>query len=275
MIRRVIATLLSVSHRFFRTAAPPAPPSPQTETRADHHAFRAAPNPDIPMPLPISPPVIPTKDTEEKTLPEKSEEQRKQNRSLRMRNPSSSDSADKSKAARRRQMQEMAKTIEKLKWENAYLRKENAELTALRQKTADETTDAKHGNTTYDDLLAAYDLPTTTVISRGGWTKKMQMLYSQERDAFCDCFQDKYTEEERGRFAEAIRRFAQEGPHRLRNSLKTKILRRELPGTPRDANYSRASHELRFTWKQIGDILWMFCVYRHTSGHAKALDSIK
>ena len=139
---------------------------------------------------------------------------------------------------------------------------------------AGEITDVQNG-TAYDQLLAAYDLPRKTTISKGGWTKEMQIIYSQERDAFCDRFQKKYIEEERNKFAKAILLLAQQGVQRSRGSLKPKIFRRELPGTPRDAHYCRASYELRFTYKQIGNEMWVFNVYTHTSGPAHALNTIK
>ncbi len=265
MASRIFSLLRFRSKKLFRAIT--------AERRANDDDSHQTSDADA-APLPRSiPPIAPAKITETKVFPEKTVKPKTHNRSPHTGNPLP--------PPEHKRIRDMERQIDKLRRENAYLHKKIAELTAEKRATGtDEIADrdVRHpeNDTAYDRLLAAYDLPRKTVVSRGGWTKEMSIAYSQERDAFCDAFQKKYTEEERGRFAETIRRFAQEGPHRLRNSLKTKILRRDdLPGTPRDANYSRATHELRFTWKQIGDVLWIFCVYKHTSGPANALHTIK
>ncbi len=274
-MRHVFVVRLSEFWRLVRGAATPAPLPPRTEKPNNSDALHRAPIPDLPA---ISQPIPPralAKNAAGGTIPKKSENAQVQNRSPRIESPPPSDSVNKSKAARRRQMQKMTEMIEKLQRENVYLRKQlaaNKEVGGA--KRADEIVGAEH-STAYDQLLAAYGLPEKTTASKGGWTKELKIVYAQERDAFCDAFQEKYTEEERNRFAKAIRLFAQEGPQRMHNSLETKRPRRELPGISRGANYSRASDNLRFTWKQIGDDVCMLGVFKHTSGHAHTLKSVK
>lgn len=226
-----------------------------------------APNSIPAMPPPQEIPLTaPAKAPATKGLSEKPEKSMKAHaRSSRINSPSPFE---------RKLMEEMERRVDKLQRENTYLRKLLAAAKAETRAGVNEIANSLTG-AVYDQLLAAYGLPIKTMISAGGWKKEIPLMYSQERDAFCDCLREKYTEEEWGRIANAIRFLAKEGPQRSRNSLKTKILRRELLGTPRDAHYSRASHNLRFTWKQIGDALWIFGAYKHSSGHANALQSIK
>lgn len=266
MIRRIVSLLSFRSKQSTRAVTTPTPPNPKTGNHANGGGLHPTPNADLAALPQSAPPITPAENIKKEPPPKKVERSKTDHRSPHASSPSPSE---------HKRIRDLEKQMDKLRRENAYLRQLLAAAKTEKRAQTDESDDAENG-TAYDRLLAAYDLPRKTAVSKGGWVKELQIIYSQERDAFCDSFQKKYTEKERGRFAKAIRLFAQEGPQRMHNSLETKILRREITGTPRDANYSRASHEHRFTWKQIGDeILMIFNAYKHTSGHAHTLNSVK
>ncbi|MEK7541485.1 MAG: hypothetical protein AAB533_01410 [Patescibacteria group bacterium] len=182
--------------------------------------------------------------------------------------------------SQQRQREEHDKqTIADLQRENAYLKRRLEEW--LRhgevaiKGVADMQNRGKHIE--YMLLLTAHNLPETTIASPGGWQKELPIVYSRERDAFCDRLQsDAYSKGEKEQIAKGARFLARFGARHP--SLHTETFRRELPGTPRgigDFSYSRASHDLRFTWKQIGDAVHIFCIYKHQSGGGSALPDIR
>lgn len=111
--------------------------------------------------------------------------------------------------------------------------------------------------------IASCGLPGHTSISasKGGWAGEFALSYGED-------FQDRFfggylAVHERTQVVKALNNFAAEG--RFYPGLNTKKFVRRLPGVPmgiRGYHYSRAADDIRFTWKQISGVIYVFNVHK-------------
>lgn len=159
---------------------------------------------------------------------------------------------------------EAQEEMRRLARENAFLR---ARLTEYAQSgdNARVTADIIEG--AVSDLanffsIAASGLPDHTAVSgaKGGWAGEFKITYSED---FQDRFFGGYLAlHERNQTVKALNNFAREG--RFYPGLNTKKFMRRLPGVPigtRWYHYSRAADDIRFTWKQVEGVIYIFNVH--------------
>lgn len=155
----------------------------------------------------------------------------------------------------------------RLKQENVALRARLGEYVRVESGAQDVVTLVK---TALSDLaefisIEGCGLPSHTTMSgtKGGWTREFAIIYS---DDFQKRFFGDYLEtHERAHVVKALNNFAKEG--RFYPGLNTKKFVRRLPGVPpgtRGYHYSRASDDIRFTWKQSeGGVITVFNAHKH------------
>lgn len=155
----------------------------------------------------------------------------------------------------------------RLATENTFLHKRLGEYTRAHRAAEEAATTTE---TAVSDLatmcsIEAFGLPTKTAMSgtKGGWAKEFDVVYG---DPFRTRLTDGYLELwERNQVVKALGIFAQQG--RFHTSLGTEKYNRPLPGVPgeiRSFSCSRASIELRFSWKQNAEgVITVFNVHHH------------